>query len=41
VFYSGGQYGGNNGVRPAIWDLLTNATTDIPGLPYARRRNQA
>jgi hypothetical protein len=41
MFYSGGQYGGNNGVRPAIWDLLTNATTDVPGLPDAGRRNQS
>ena len=33
VFYSGGQYGDNNGVRPAVWNLATNATTDVPGLP--------
>ncbi len=29
MFYSGGQYGDNNGVRPRIWDLATNATTDV------------
>jgi len=41
VFYSGGQYGGNNGVRPAVWDLGSNASTDVPGLPDAGTRNQS
>ena len=41
VFYSGGQYGDNNGVRPAVWNLATNATTDVPGLPDPGSRNQS
>jgi Domain of unknown function (DUF1929) len=41
VFYSGGQYGDNNGVRPAVWNLATNATTDVPGLPLPGSRNQS
>ena len=36
VFYSGGQYGENNGVRPALWDLATNvATRPRPAEPAA------
>ena len=41
VFYSGGQYGDNNGVKPAIWDLTTNAAVDVRGLPAAGSRNQS
>ena len=41
VFYSGGQYGDNNGVRPALWNYLTNASTDVPGLPEPGSRNQS
>jgi hypothetical protein len=41
VFYSGGQYGENNGVRPAVWDLGTNTTVDVPGLPDPGSRNQS
>ncbi len=41
VFYSGGQYGDNNGVRPAVWNLTTNATADVPGLPDPGSRNQS
>jgi hypothetical protein len=42
LFYSGGQYGGNNGVRPSIWDLTTNTATDVRGvLVDASKRNQA
>jgi hypothetical protein len=41
VFYSGGQYGENNGVKPAIWDLGTNAAVDVAGLPDAGMRNQS
>src|SRR5215212_8394515 len=41
VFYSGGQYGENNGVRPAVWDLGTNTIFDVPGLPDPGSRNQA
>ncbi len=36
VFYSGGQYGDNNGVKAAIWDVATNTTTDVLGLPVRR-----
>jgi hypothetical protein len=41
VFYSGGQYGDNNGVKPAVWNLATNATLDVHGLPDAGIRNQS
>ncbi len=42
VFYSGGQYGGNNGVRPSIWDLATNTAADVDGvLIEAGKRNQS
>ena len=42
VFYSGGQYGANNGVRPSIWDLATNTAADVDGvLVEAGKRNQS
>ena len=42
LFYSGGQYGANNGVRPTVWDPATNATTDLQGvLPDPQARNQS
>ena len=42
LYYSGGQYGGNNGVRPSIWDLATNTAVDVKGvLVDAGRRNQS
>ncbi|HEY2763907.1 MAG TPA: galactose oxidase-like domain-containing protein [Pseudonocardiaceae bacterium] len=41
IFYSGGQYGSDNGLRPAIWDITTNATVDVPGLPEQDLRNQS
>jgi Domain of unknown function (DUF1929)/FG-GAP-like repeat len=41
LFYSGGQYGDNNGVKPAVWDLGTNAAIDVAGLPDAGTRNQS
>jgi hypothetical protein len=41
IFYSGGQYGGNNGVRPTIWNLTTGATSAVPGLPVPDMRNQS
>ena len=42
LFYSGGQYAANNGVRPSIWNLATNTASDVQGvLVDAGRRNQA
>ena len=41
VFYSGGQYGDNNGVKSATWDVAANTTTDVLGLPFAGMRNQS
>jgi hypothetical protein len=42
IYYSGGQYGGNNGVRPSIWDLTSNTAVDVAGtLVDAGKRNQA
>ncbi|MEO6503390.1 MAG: galactose oxidase-like domain-containing protein [Jatrophihabitantaceae bacterium] len=41
IFYSGGQYGDNNGVRPAVWNLADNTVIDIPGLSDAGSRNQS
>ena len=40
LFYSGGQYGGNNGLRPAVWDPATNAVHAVDGLPDPMLRNQ-
>ena len=39
VFYSGGQYGANNGVRPSIWDLTTNTATVRGAHAHARGRD--
>ncbi|WP_067813729.1 galactose oxidase-like domain-containing protein [Nocardia inohanensis] len=41
LFYTGGQYGGNNGMRPSIWDPLTGATTEVTGLTDPGSRNQS
>lgn len=41
IFYAGGQYGGNNGMRPSVWDPLTGAVTEVPGLVDPGSRNQA
>ncbi len=41
VFYSGGQYGGNNGVHPSTWDLSSGATTVVHGLTAPEMRNQS
>ncbi|WP_369132003.1 galactose oxidase-like domain-containing protein [Modestobacter sp. I12A-02662] len=41
VFYTGGQYMGNNGVRPSVWDPATGATTEVEGLPFPDVRNQS
>ena len=41
VFYTGGQYGGNNGSRPAMWNLASGATTEVQGLPVPDMRNQS
>jgi hypothetical protein len=42
VFYSGGQYGSNNGVWPSIWDLTANTAAAIGGvLVQPAHRNQS
>ena len=42
MYYSGGQYGSNNGVRPSIWDLAANTATEVKGtLVDAGKRNQS
>ncbi len=42
LYYSGGQYGGNNGIRPSVWDLATNAAAQVQGvLADAGKRNQS
>lgn len=41
IFYSGGQYGGNNGMRPSVWDPATGAATEVPGLVDPGSRNQS
>ncbi len=41
LFYTGGQYGGNNGVKPAVWDLVADTTVDVLGLPLPGARNQS
>ncbi|GAB0103191.1 hypothetical protein JMUB6875_21630 [Nocardia sp. JMUB6875] len=41
VFYTGGQYGTDNGMRPSIWDTATGAVTEVPGLFDPESRNQS
>ncbi|MFC9892585.1 galactose oxidase-like domain-containing protein [Nocardia sp. NPDC127579] len=41
VFYTGGQYGANNGMRPSIWDPSTGAVQEVPGLAEPGSRNQS
>ena len=42
IYYSGGQYGGNNGVRPSLWDLAANTALEVKGvLVDAGKRNQS
>ena len=42
IYYSGGQYGGNNGVRPSLWDLAANTALEVKGvLIDAGKRNQS
>jgi hypothetical protein len=41
VFYTGGQYGGNNGVRPSIWNTATGHRTEVLGLTDPTLRNQS
>ncbi|HEU0087587.1 MAG TPA: FG-GAP-like repeat-containing protein [Pseudonocardiaceae bacterium] len=41
VFYSGGQYGSNEGVHPAVWNTTNNTTVDVAGLPEEHLRNQS
>ncbi|WP_280368573.1 galactose oxidase-like domain-containing protein [Nocardia wallacei] len=41
LFYTGGQMGGNNGMRPSIWDPATGAVTVVPGLTDPEARNQS
>ncbi|MFI9506149.1 galactose oxidase-like domain-containing protein [Nocardia sp. NPDC052566] len=41
LFYTGGQYGANNGMRPSIWDPVTGATVEVPGLAEPGSRNQS
>lgn len=41
IFYSGGQYGGNNGMRPSVWDPDTGHVTAVAGLAVPGSRNQA
>ena len=42
VYYSGGQYGSNNGVRPSIWDLAANTVVEVGGvLVDPGKRNQS
>ncbi|WP_460695579.1 galactose oxidase-like domain-containing protein [Nocardia thraciensis] len=41
LFYTGGQLGGNNGMRPSVWDPATGAVTVVPGLTDPEARNQS
>ncbi|MBF6174926.1 galactose oxidase-like domain-containing protein [Nocardia blacklockiae] len=41
LFYTGGQMGGNNGMRPSIWDPATGAVTVVAGLTDPEARNQS
>jgi hypothetical protein len=41
LFYSGAQYGGNNGQRPGMWNPVTNTVVQVDGLPEPGFRNQS
>jgi hypothetical protein len=41
VFYTGGQYGGNNGGRPSIWYTATGQRTEVLGLTDPALRRQS
>ncbi len=41
LFYTGGQYGANNGQRPAVWNPVANTVEQVDGLPEPGFRNQA
>jgi hypothetical protein len=44
LFYSGGQYGGNEGLNPCLLDLVTPSMTEVSGLmghEEQNHRNQA
>jgi hypothetical protein len=41
LFYSGGQYGANNGQRPSIWNPTADTVVQVDGLPEPGFRNQA
>jgi len=41
IFFSGGNFAGNNGVPPSIWELSSGATTAVHGLTAPDMRNQA
>ena len=41
LFYSGGQYGANNGQRPGIWDPVADTVAQVDGLPEPGFRNQS
>ncbi|HYZ07256.1 MAG TPA: galactose oxidase-like domain-containing protein [Pseudonocardiaceae bacterium] len=41
VFYAGGQWGGNYGVHPSVWNLSSGAITVVHGLTAPDMRNQA
>ncbi|MEU1204322.1 galactose oxidase-like domain-containing protein [Nocardia sp. NPDC005825] len=41
IFYTGGQYGTNNGMRPSIWDPVLGSVTEVPGLYDPESRSQS
>jgi hypothetical protein len=41
LFYSGGQYGANNGQRPGIWDPVADTVAQVDGLTEPGFRNQS
>jgi hypothetical protein len=41
LFYTGGQYGANNGLHPTIWNPATGAVTVVDGLADPETRNQS
>jgi hypothetical protein len=41
ILYTGGQYGGNNGQRPTLWDPATGDAREVPGLTVPDLRNQS
>jgi hypothetical protein len=41
IFYAGGQWGGNYGAHPSVWNISSGAVTEVQGLTAPDMRNQS